>query len=160
MPIKQQIDVSIIIPTFNRLWCLPRAVASCRDSAVSVEIIVVDDGSSDGTWEWLSAQKDVVALKQENWGKGWAVNMSSGGVLVASKNPFIVGTLVEMSIEWPSRLEGRIPLQLIATGRVLRGGASFFAASFERHEFRTRNKPVARSRGHLIEKPPSGILPG
>jgi hypothetical protein len=93
-------------------------------------------------------------------GKGWAVNMSSGGVLVASKNPFIVGTLVEMSIEWPSRLEGRIPLQLIATGRVLRGGASFFAASFERHEFRTRNKPAARSRGHIIEQPPAGLLPG
>ena len=74
MPIEQQIDVSIIIPAFNRLWCLPKAVASCRDSAVSVEIIVVDDGSSDGTWEWLSAQKDVVALMQENWGKGWAVN--------------------------------------------------------------------------------------
>lgn len=71
---KQRIDVSIIIPTFNRLWCLPKAVASCLDSAVTVEIIVVDDGSSDGTWEWLQTQKDVIALRQENCGKGWAVN--------------------------------------------------------------------------------------
>ena len=71
---KQRIDVSIIIPTFNRLWCLPKAVASCLDSAVTVEIIVVDDGSSDGTWEWLKTQNELVALRQENWGKGWAVN--------------------------------------------------------------------------------------
>ena len=35
---------------------------------------MVDDGSSDGTWEWLCAQKDVIALQQENCGKGWAVN--------------------------------------------------------------------------------------
>jgi glycosyltransferase involved in cell wall biosynthesis len=74
VPIEPQIDVSIIIPAFNRLWCLPKAVASCRDSAVSIEIIVIDDGSSDGTWEWLCEQKDVTALRQENWGKGWAVN--------------------------------------------------------------------------------------
>ena len=73
-PHSERMDVSIIIPTFNRLWCLPKAVASCRDSGVSTEIIVVDDGSSDGTWEWLQAQKDVVAFRQENWGKGWAVN--------------------------------------------------------------------------------------
>jgi len=71
---QQRIDVSVIIPTFDRLWCLPKAVSSCRDSTVTVEIIVVDDGSTDGTWEWLQRQKDVIALRQENWGKCWAVN--------------------------------------------------------------------------------------
>lgn len=67
--------------------------------------------------------------------------MSSGGVLVASQHPIIVGALVELSIEWPSLLDGRIPLQLIAIGRVLRGGTSHFAASFDRHEFRTLRGP-------------------
>jgi glycosyltransferase involved in cell wall biosynthesis len=71
-------DVSIIIPTFNRLWSLPKAVASCRDSNVRVEIIVIDDGSSDGTWDWLQTQDDVVTLRQENWGKCWAVNKAFG----------------------------------------------------------------------------------
>jgi glycosyltransferase involved in cell wall biosynthesis len=67
-------DVSVIIPTFNRLWCLPEAVESCRRQDCNIEIIVVDDGSTDGTWEWLMSQPDVVSVKQQNWGQTWAQN--------------------------------------------------------------------------------------
>jgi glycosyltransferase involved in cell wall biosynthesis len=67
------IDVSVVIPTYNRLWALPTAVASCREER-STEIIVIDDGSTDGTWDWLQKQKGITALRQENWGKDWAVN--------------------------------------------------------------------------------------
>ena len=70
---SKAIDVSVIIPTYNRLWCLPAAVESCRRAACRVEIIVVDDGSTDGTWAWLETQPDVVALRQPNQGKDWAV---------------------------------------------------------------------------------------
>lgn len=68
------IDVSIIIPTYNRLWCLPKAIESCKSSVCTIEIIVIDDGSNDGTWEWLQNQKGIIALKFQNWGKCWAVN--------------------------------------------------------------------------------------
>jgi glycosyltransferase involved in cell wall biosynthesis len=67
-------DVSVIIPTYNRLWCLPAAVNSCRNTICKTEIIVVDDGSTDGTREWLQGQQDVISIKQDNWGKCWAVN--------------------------------------------------------------------------------------
>jgi hypothetical protein len=70
-------------------------------------------------------------------GAGRAVNISSGGILVSSRHQIIEGALVEMRIEWPCLLHGRIPLQLIAVGRVLCRGTSQFAVSFERHEFRT-----------------------
>lgn len=70
-------DVSVIIPTFNRLWCLPRAVDSCRGAQCRVQIIVVDDGSTDGTWEWLGQQPDLVALRQPNQGQTWAINHGS-----------------------------------------------------------------------------------
>ena len=66
--------ISIIIPTYNRLWSLPEAVNSCRSQNEIIEIIVVDDGSTDGTWEWLTTQTDVIKLKQTNQGKCWAVN--------------------------------------------------------------------------------------
>ena len=67
-------DVSVIIPTYNRLWCLAKAVESCRNTQCQTEVIVIDDGSADGTWEWLQTQTDIISLRQDNWGKGWAVN--------------------------------------------------------------------------------------
>lgn len=70
----QPVDVSIVIPTFNRLWCLPKAVESCRGARCRTQIIVVDDGSSDGTWEWLQKQPDVLAVRQPNQGQTWAIN--------------------------------------------------------------------------------------
>jgi glycosyltransferase involved in cell wall biosynthesis len=67
-------DVSIIIPTYNRLWSLPKALESCRETSLDIEIIVVDDGSNDGTWEWLGKQPGVISIFQSNAGKDWAVN--------------------------------------------------------------------------------------
>jgi glycosyltransferase involved in cell wall biosynthesis len=68
------IDVSIIIPAYNRLWCLPRAINSCLGTKCLTEIIVVDDGSTDGTWEWLVKQDNVVKIKQANQGQTYAIN--------------------------------------------------------------------------------------
>ncbi|WP_259065412.1 glycosyltransferase family 2 protein [Mucilaginibacter sp. X4EP1] len=67
-------DVSVIIPAYNRLWCLPRAIESCRNTVCKTEIIVVDDGSTDGTWEWLQGQADIISVKQENQGQTYAIN--------------------------------------------------------------------------------------
>jgi glycosyltransferase involved in cell wall biosynthesis len=66
-------DISVVIPTYNRLWSLPKAIESCRSAGCDVEVIVVDDGSTDGTWDWLRAQPGIVAIRTENWGKDWAV---------------------------------------------------------------------------------------
>lgn len=76
----RRVDLSIIIPTFNRIWSLPQAIASCPRGD-GIEIIVVDDGSTDGTWEWLSAQSGITAIRQQNWGKPAAVN---AGFAIAS----------------------------------------------------------------------------
>lgn len=67
-------DVTIIIPTFNRLWSLPKAIESCKETKCATEIIVVDDGSTDGTSEWLLTQTGIFTIFQSNQGKDWAVN--------------------------------------------------------------------------------------
>jgi hypothetical protein len=86
-------------------------------------------------------------------GAGLAVNISSGGLLVASQHQVAQGALVEMSIEWPCLLHGRIPLQLFAVGHVLRRGPSHFAATFDRHEFRTMkiSSPQLHEEAPLLE---------
>ena len=67
-------EISVIITAYNRMWALPRAIESCRTGNSRTEIVVVDDGSTDGTWSWLQAQEDVVAIRTDNWGKCWAAN--------------------------------------------------------------------------------------
>ena len=69
-----QTDITIIIPSHNRLWSLPKAVASCRSSHLNIQIIVIDDGSTDGTAEWLRTQPDITVVNGEGWGKPWGVN--------------------------------------------------------------------------------------
>lgn len=68
------IDVSIIIPTYNRQWSLPEAIQSCYNTSLNIEVIVIDDGSTDDTWAWLSQQVNVISIRQDNMGKDWAVN--------------------------------------------------------------------------------------
>jgi glycosyltransferase involved in cell wall biosynthesis len=67
-------DVSIIIPAYNRLWSLPKAISSCFNTNLAVEVIVIDDGSTDGTTEWLQKQPNITIIRQSNQGKDWAVN--------------------------------------------------------------------------------------
>lgn len=46
--------LSVIIPTRNALHTLPQALASALMTPIDAfEVIVVDDGSTDGTWAWL-----------------------------------------------------------------------------------------------------------
>ena len=71
-------------------------------------------------------------------GDGKVENMSSVGVFVISDSQVRVGTILELRMGWPTLLEERVPLQLIAVGKVVRSSASSFAVLFRRYEFRTR----------------------
>ena len=68
--------VSVIIPTFDRGWCLREAVDSAlAQEFTNFELIVVDDGSTDGTAELLEAYRPKVRLlRQANRGVSAARN--------------------------------------------------------------------------------------
>jgi glycosyltransferase involved in cell wall biosynthesis len=68
--------VSVIIPTFDRGWCLREAVDSAlAQEFTNFELIVVDDGSADGTAELLEAYRPKVRLlRQANRGVSAARN--------------------------------------------------------------------------------------
>lgn len=66
-------SVATIVITFNRLELLKKTINGLRNQSYPIdEIIVVNNGSTDGTLEWLDAQNDIYFVTQENTG-------SSGG---------------------------------------------------------------------------------
>jgi hypothetical protein len=77
---------------------------------------------------------------------------------VASHQQIEVGARVEMSIEWPVLLDGRISLQLFGVGHVLRREAGYFAASFERYEFRTLKRESRLQTRHPAGAPRIGVV--
>jgi len=75
-------------------------------------------------------------------GVGRTLNMSSGGLLIAADQRTEVGAKVELNVEWPSLLDGMIPLQLVAIGRVVRCLESGFALAFTQYQFRTMSRKL------------------
>ena len=75
--------VSVVVPTFNRAYCLPRTVGSALAQTYrELEVIVVDDGSTDETHEQVRrlAARDsrVRYFYQENRGVSAARNRGMG----------------------------------------------------------------------------------
>ncbi|WP_331250948.1 glycosyltransferase [Enterobacter hormaechei] len=68
---KNTIDISVIIPAFNAAASIGDLVRSLlNEITLRAEVIVVDDGSTDETWDILSAITDerLVLIRQENLG--------------------------------------------------------------------------------------------
>ena len=95
-------NISVIIPTFNRKETLKRAIQSVvMQSYTPHEIIVIDDGSDDGTKEWLKDNfPNVKYIYQMNSGVSSARNK---GIKFA-RGDWIA--LLDSDDEWlPSKLK-------------------------------------------------------
>jgi CheY-like chemotaxis protein len=66
------------------------------------------------------------------------LNISSKGLLFTSNEQFQAGQLVQVSLDWPARLENQIPLKLVAEGRIVRNSNGQTAMTIDKYEFRTR----------------------
>ena len=74
--------VTVVIPTFNRRGVLGRAIDSVlRNAGPPLDVVVVDDGSTDGTARWVRAtyadDDRVRVLEKPNGGCGSARNVGA-----------------------------------------------------------------------------------
>ncbi len=88
IPSVSPLAVSAVIPTYNRAHLLPRSIGSALAAlGPGDEVIVVDDGSTDGTDELVESYGDPVRLvRGEHRGAGAARNLgyaAAAGPLVA-----------------------------------------------------------------------------
>ena len=69
--------ISVIIPTFNRKKTLARAIQSVISQSLSpYEILIIDDGSNDGTKEWVKENfQNIKYIYQNNHGVSSARNV-------------------------------------------------------------------------------------
>ncbi|MEM0058790.1 MAG: glycosyltransferase family A protein [Candidatus Bathyarchaeia archaeon] len=68
--------VSIVIPCYNAELFVGEAISSAKSQLYpNIEIIVVDDGSADKTWEIVSSTSGVKCVRQENSGACSARNL-------------------------------------------------------------------------------------
>jgi glycosyltransferase involved in cell wall biosynthesis len=101
-------SLSVVVPAFNEETRLPPTLAILRDSLPQAEILVVDDGSGDGTSEAARAAGVRVLSYAPNRGKGFAVRTG----VAAARGDWILVTDADLSTPLDE-----LPRFLAATGR-------------------------------------------
>lgn len=99
--------VSVVVPVHNRREQLAQAVASvCRQTVPPAEVIIVDDGSTDGSGDALDRLHPMVRVhRQERRGRSSARNT---GITQASGE--LIALLDSDDLWLPHKLEEQVPL--------------------------------------------------
>jgi len=75
------INVTVVIPVHNDYYAIQQTLKSLKSqiSEYSFEVVIVDNGSTDGTYEWLREQDGIILL-QENIFKGSPYSARNRGI--------------------------------------------------------------------------------
>ncbi|HEX6667050.1 MAG TPA: glycosyltransferase family 2 protein [Solirubrobacterales bacterium] len=87
--------VGVVIPSWNSVDLLPRCLGSLSDQGVSVELLVVDNGSSDGSVSYLQEQGVEHLALPQNVGFAAAVNLGASRLSAAAILALNADTVLE-----------------------------------------------------------------
>jgi hypothetical protein len=88
----------------------------------------------------FSVRYQTLGMARPVAGIGQTVNVSSGGTLMVCNSKLHEGTRIRLVFEWPSLLNGVIPLHLVTIGTVVRSHPAGLAIAFEGYQFRTAGR--------------------
>jgi glycosyltransferase involved in cell wall biosynthesis len=112
--VSELTKVSVVIPTFNHSNYVLQAIQSVRENTHGdVEIIVIDDGSSDGTDRLLEDVSDIKYVRQQNQGAHSALNH---GIQIATGE--IISILNDDDLFFPEHISAGVK-NLKSTGNDL-----------------------------------------
>jgi GT2 family glycosyltransferase len=86
---------AVVIPSWNSLALLPRCLESLARQALELEILVVDNGSADGTLDYLRREGVPHVSLPENVGFARAVNLGAARV----RAPFVFALNADTVVE-------------------------------------------------------------
>ncbi|MBX7196995.1 MAG: bifunctional polysaccharide deacetylase/glycosyltransferase family 2 protein, partial [Sandaracinaceae bacterium] len=147
-------SVSVVIPAYNEAKVIERTILSVLASrGVSVEVLVMDDGSTDDTADVVSRafyfEPRVKLHKLKNGGKARALNegfaLASHEVVVAldADTLFLPDTIVELARKFDD------PRVAAVAGRAAVGNTSAFVARWQALEY-VIGQSVERRAWHLL----------
>src|SRR5262249_19908208 len=150
--------VSVIVPTYNRAETIRAAIASVkRQTFVDWELIVVDDGSTDGTASLIEASDPrLVLIRQANQG----VNAARNAAMLRARGRYIA--FLDSDDEWlPHHLELSVaffrahPGEDFLSGEFCEDGSPPGTVPFLHTALTRWYPPLAKlSRSRLLRLPP------
>ena len=102
--------ISVVIPTHNRVDLLPRAIKSVlKQTCKDIEIIVVSDGSTDGTDEYMKQYADNPNVNYISYHPSRGGNYARNAGFDAAKGEFVA--FLDDDDEWvPTKIEKQVAL--------------------------------------------------
>lgn len=95
--------LSVVIPTYNRAYCLDNAIRSCLAHG-RVQVVIIDDGSSDSTHQLLDQYNSngnvVIHKNDKNMGQNYCRNLgyslsTSDAVLIIDSDDLLLGDYLD-----------------------------------------------------------------
>jgi GT2 family glycosyltransferase len=129
------VDLSVVLVNHNGADCLPRTLEALAQntSARSAECIVVDSGSSDGSWEGVDRSWEKARALRFEDNVGFCAGCNRGAEAAAGSLVAFVNFDAAVEPNWDEPLRGLLedPDVSVATGVLLRPDGSVEAAGLE-----------------------------